>query len=61
MRKILLEIRGKRFLSSNQDPCYVVVKKMSTVTSDAWQVENAAKELSDLAKEISRQTFEGAI
>lgn len=50
MRKRLLEVRGKRFLSSNSDPCYVVVANFVLLPMITWKVKNAANELDDIAK-----------
>lgn len=56
----MLESRGKRFLSFNNDPCYSVIEILSPSLIITWKVKNVANELDDLAKEISRQDVEDA-
>lgn len=58
MKKTLLKVRGKSFLSSNSDPCYVVVANFVPSPMITWKVKNAANELDDIAKEFSRQDIE---
>ena len=41
-------------------PCYTVVENFAPSPMVTWKVKNAANELDDLAKEISRQNVEGA-
>ena len=54
----MLKVRGKRFLSSNSDPCYVVVANFVPSPMITWKAKNAANELDDIAKEFSRHTIE---